>query len=79
MDGIRKKISLKHLYYIVYNRPYCLDNIDDLEGEIWKLIDNTDGIYYVSNKGRIKSYNGYNAIIMKPHKTKSGYYRLDIV
>lgn len=79
IGGEKKKVTLKVLYDLVYNKPYCIDNISDLEGEIWKEIDNTRGVYYVSNKGRIKSYSGYNAILMKQHKTKCGYYRLDIV
>ena len=79
ISGDRKKISLKVLYSKVYNKPYCKDDISDLKGEEWREIDNTKGIYYVSNKGRIKSYNGYKAIVMKQNKTKNGYYRLDIV
>ena len=79
IDGSRKKVSLKTLYRMVYDKPYCNDNICDLKGELWKVIENTDGVYFVSNKGRIKSYSGYDAIILKPHKTKSGYDRLDIV
>ena len=79
INGKRHKISLKVLYGKIYNRPYCKDDISDLEDEEWREIDNTKGIYYVSNKGRIKSYNGYKAIIMKQNKTNSGYYRLDIM
>lgn len=78
-DGTRKKIALKPLYKMVYNKPYCKDNIRGLEGEKWKEIHNTQGLYYVSNMGRIKSYNGYEAIILKPTVTKSGYHRLDII
>lgn len=78
-EGNRKKISLKVLYEKVYNKPYCKDDIKDLEGEEWKEIDNTKGMYKVSNKGRIKSYKGYEAKLLKQTKTKSGYYRLDIV
>lgn len=76
--GKQKAISLKDLYYKVYNKNYCIDNIEDLKGEIWKEIAETDGKYFISNKGRIKSYYKYNAIILKPATTKEGYERLQI-
>lgn len=78
-EGKRKKIALRTLYRLVYDKPYCKDVISPIEGEEWKEIENTRGVYFVSNMGRIKSYNGYNAILMKPTKTKSGYLRLDII
>ena len=79
LDGSMKRVSLRKLYDVVYDKPFCEDKIVDLRGEIWKEVENTNGLYYVSNMGRIKSYNGYSAMILKQTKTKSGYYRLDIV
>lgn len=78
-DGSRKKISLKKLYKMVYDKTYCKDDISDLTGEEWKEIENTEGVYLVSNMGRIKSLAGYEAIILKPTITAKGYCRLDIV
>lgn len=78
-DGVRKKVALKPLYEMVYGMAYCKDNIEGLEGEIWKEIENTKGNYFVSNLGRIKSYKGYESKILKPTVTKNGYHRLDIV
>lgn len=78
-DGSCKKIALKQLYKIVYGKPFCIDNIESLKDEEWKEIENTEGVYFVSNLGRIKSYSGYEALLLKPTITPKGYYRLDIV
>lgn len=79
LDGSRKKVTLKTLYRMVYNKNFCRDAICDLDGELWREVENTDGNYYISNMGRIKSLKGYVAIELKPTKTKQGYYRVDIV
>ena len=80
LDNKQKKISLKTLYREVYNKEYCIDEIEPLEGEEWREIQNTAGKYFVSNKGRIKSLDGYEAIILKPFTSKtSKYQRVDIV
>ena len=34
LDGDKKRITLKSLYLLVYNRPYCEDDISDLENEV---------------------------------------------
>lgn len=78
IDDKRKRISLKALYKLVYNKPYSRDNIEDLDGEIWKEIDDTNGLYYVSNKGRVKSLHGYNAAILKSFNNNGGYARVDL-
>lgn len=78
-DNKYKTISLKSLYRLVYNKPYCVDLIESLPDEVWKLIRDTNGLYYVSSYGRIKSYTGYNAILLKPYANQGGYLRVDIV
>ena len=79
IDNKYKRITLKRLYWLVYNANYCEDSIKDLEGEEWKAIPNTQGLYMCSNKGRIKSLTYYKACLMKYCINRSGYYRVDIV
>lgn len=67
------RISYKKLYRQVFNKEYCIDNIKNLNGEEWKEISGTNGKYYISNYGRVKSYCGYNARLMIPQERKNGY------
>ena len=78
-NGIYKAITLRKLYKLVYKVNFCIDKIENLENEEWKAIEGTEQLYYVSNKGRIKSKTSYEARILKPTLTKNGYYRLDII
>lgn len=75
----RKKLSLKTLYKLVYNRPYSKDSIENLENEEWKEIEETEGLYFISSKGRVKSLQGYETIILKAFNNQSGYARVDII
>ena len=77
--GTIKTVSLKTLYRLVYNKNYCEDSIKLMPGEEFKEIEGTEGLYLVSNLGRIKSLTGYKAIILKPSKTAKGYLRLQII
>jgi len=54
---------------------FCEDTIPDLDGEAWKEIPDSNGNYLCSNFGRIKSYVGYNAILLKP-SYDTGYPRV---
>lgn len=79
LAGSYRVITKKNLYKLVYNKVFCEDNIEDLKDEIWKVIDNTDGNYLVSNYGRVKSYCDYKAKIIKEQITSKGYIRVAIV
>lgn len=78
-DNGYKKVSIRTLYKAVYNRPFCHDAIEDLEKEEWKEITGTDGYYLISNMGRVKSFQSYDAIILKPYSNQNGYLRVDII
>lgn len=75
----RKKVSLKTLFKLVYDKPYSKDSIENLDNEEWKEIDDTEGLYYISSKGRVKSLQGYETIILKAFNNQGGYARVDIV
>ena len=77
-DNKYKSISLKKLYKNVFNKEFCIDNIKNLDGEQWKEIPQTNGLYYASNKGRIKSYVKYQAIILEPFPNSTGYLRVTL-
>lgn len=78
IDGKTKAISLKTLYKLVFNQNYCVDNIQDLEGEEWREIEDTNGLYFISSLGRCKSLFGYESIILTPFYNQNGYARVDI-
>lgn len=49
-------------------------SLEDLQNEIWKDIEGYEGLYQVSNMGRVKSFNiNENGKILKQGTTKKGY------
>jgi hypothetical protein len=68
VNNTYKKISLKPLYQLVYGKIYCIDKIEDINNEVWKEIKGSNKKYYISNYGRVKSYTGYEAKILKQNK-----------
>lgn len=46
--------------------------------EVWKDIQGYEGVYQVSNMGRVKSLKFGKERIMKPRKDKDGYYQLGL-
>lgn len=77
-DGKNRYVTLKKLYRKVFDKEYCIDNIENYLFEEWKPIAETEGKYLISNYGRLKSYCRYSAIIVKPYLNQYGYYRADI-
>ena len=77
-DGKNRSVTLKKLYRKVFDKEYCIDNIENYLLEEWKPIAETEGKYLISNDGRLKSYCRYSAIIVKPYSNQYGYYRADI-
>ena len=78
IDKTRKSITIRELYKNLYNKLFIIDNIENLEGQEWKIINDTNSYYAISNKGRVKSYKKVNAILMKPYLNQYGYERVDL-
>lgn len=76
--GKEIRITQKKLYKQVFGMEFCIDEIENLSGEEWKPIENTDNKYFISNYGRVKSYCGYNAIVLKPYLQQRGYLEVKI-
>ena len=76
--GERRQIGLKRVYREVFNAEYCQDSTQDITGETWKPIAGTDWKYYISNKGRVKSFCQYEARILKPFDNGHGYQKVSI-
>lgn len=76
-------VSLRKLYKQAYDELFVIDRIEDLDKENWLDISVIDkykhlkGLYKISDLGRVKSYQSYNAIILKPY-TIRGYQYVEI-
>lgn len=78
-EGKNKSITIKEIYKRLYNKVFCIDNIERLEGEEFREIKGTEGNYLVSNYGRVMSYRSNYAVLLSPCITPKGYERLQII
>lgn len=65
-------IVITNLIFVTPDYPTWY-SLDDLPNEKWRDITGYEGLYQISNYGRVKSLSKYKAkqvIIMKPHKDK---------
>ena len=77
-SGAEHRISLKKLYRMAYNKEFSIDNIQNLQNEEWKPIENTNEKYFISNCGRVKTLCGYTAKILQPYEKEKGYLTVKI-
>ena len=66
--GQKQRITKKQLYRNIYKKEFSIDTIEDLPGEQWREIENTNGLFFISSCGRVKSYCHYKARLLKPYK-----------
>ena len=78
-EGYIRSITLKEIYRRLFDKVFCIDEVERLEGEEFREIEGTEGNYLVSNCGRILSYTSNHAIVLKPTITSKGYERLQII
>jgi len=52
---MKTKAEIDHDYWFRKKAKRKISSIPDIEGEIWKCVLNYEGLYIVSNKGRVKS------------------------
>jgi hypothetical protein len=69
IDSTKTTMTQNHCYTL----PFLNYQIEDLEGEEWRDIIGYDGIYLVSNLGRVKSYQreinmGAKGVKMQPER-----------
>ena len=74
----KKRKRIAKLAYEALMKCYPLD-LTNLAGEIWKWIENYEGMYQISNYGRIKSFRRNAVKILKPYFSSQGYLAIDLM
>ena len=73
-NDLKQNFESKKIEKMTTKQQKTYEPIQDLEGEVWKPIKEYEGLYEVSNKGRVKSLNysnrGYEKLL-RPAKHKN--------
>ena len=72
------KAKIDAAYYTLQNDRNFWLSLDDLPHEQWRDIRNYEGLYQVSNYGRIKSFRRNEPMIFVRHKDSRNYFSLGL-
>ena len=70
------KAQIDTAFYTLMNDPEVWLNLEDLPHEIWRDVIGYEGLYKVSNLGRVKSFAYGTEKIRKPVFNRPGYFSL---
>ena len=68
------KAQIDAAYYTLMNTPEVRLDLEDLPHEIWRDIVGYEGLYQVSNLGRVKSFKRDRLRILRAHIDRHGEY-----
>lgn len=78
-EGKQRYVTMKEIYRKLFDKVFCIDEIERLNGEEFREIKGTNGNYLISNKARVISYMSNFAIVMKTFISEKGYERIQLV
>lgn len=67
------KAKIDAAFYTLMNDPKIWFALDNLPHEVWRDVKNYEGLYQVSNMGRVKSFRGSKVRILQGHINLNGY------
>ncbi|MBR1646002.1 MAG: NUMOD4 motif-containing HNH endonuclease [Selenomonadaceae bacterium] len=68
-----EKAKIDAAFYTLMNDPQVWFGLDNLPHEVWRDVKNYEGLYQVSNMGRVRSFRGSKIQILHGHINLNGY------